>query len=183
MLYALLAVHVPAPPVSEIVPFVVVPSPHVTVHVCVSDVPASVNDARAVTVAPVKTELPAAGAVIVATGATLETLTVKLPLLEAPLESVTVTFTVYGVARSLTYLCDADRPPGDAANVEAALPSPQSTVTVQPPLPPEKEPRLKVAVAPSLELWVAPALSTIAGRFTVTVCVEVVVLPDASVAV
>src|SRR6266581_406746 len=100
--------QVPAPDDSTTVLVELEPSPQVTVQVCVSAVPASPNDAFAVNDVPVCTELPTVGEVTVTVGATFATVTRKLPLLERPVESKTVTLTVYGVARSLTKVCAAE---------------------------------------------------------------------------
>ncbi len=151
-------------------------------HVCVSVVPGSVNEALTLTVLPVAKTLPVTGEAIVTAGAAFATVTEKVPVAVVPAASVTVTRTVYGVERSFAYACGADRAPAAAPNV-AFAPSPQSTVTVYGPTPPENEPRLNVAVAPSVELWLGPTVSATPGRLTVTVCVPVVTLPYWSVAV
>lgn len=182
-LNVLLDLQVPAPPDSLIVPVDVVLSPQLIVHVCVSAVPASLKDALKETAAPALVVVPLDGLVIVTVGATLATVTVKLPDEDAPVESVTVTLTVYGVERSLTYLCAAVRAPAAAAeNVVAAVPSPQLTETVYGPVPPEDEPRMSVGVAPSVELWAGPAVTArVAGFTRVITPLEVADAPALSV--
>src|SRR5690242_4105981 len=86
--YACAPVHVPAPPLSVTAPVDVVPSPHAILHVCVSAVPASLNDALSDTLAPALKRLPVVGVVIFTLGATFATVTEKVPLAEAPVESV-----------------------------------------------------------------------------------------------
>src|SRR5262249_28765044 len=92
--YGWLAVHVPAPFDSPTVPFEVVPSPQVTLHVCVSLVPASVNEALSETVEPDLKRLFAVGLVIDTDGAAFATVTEKLPVEELLLASATLTVTV-----------------------------------------------------------------------------------------
>jgi hypothetical protein len=123
-------VQVPAPLFSVIVPFVVLPLPQLIVHVCVSVVPGSLNEALTETVLLTANTLPAVGDVTVTTGARFATETVKLPVEVAPVTSVTVTVTVYGVERSFAYLWAAESAPGDPLNVETAEPSPQLTLTL-----------------------------------------------------
>src|SRR5580765_2573298 len=130
-LNVLLPVHLPLPPDSVIVPVDVVPSPHAIVHVCVSALPASVKDAVTETVAPALKIVPPSGLVIVTTGAAFATVAARVFAADTPVASVTVTVTVYGVERSLTYACAAESAPcAVAVYVVFAVPSPQSTVSV-----------------------------------------------------
>ena len=75
--------QVPAPLASLTVPVELVPSPHVTVQMWVSAVPASPNDAFALTEAFVWNDAPAVGEVTVTVGATFATVTRKVPVLVA----------------------------------------------------------------------------------------------------
>jgi hypothetical protein len=102
LLYVLLAVQVPVPPDSFTVPVDVDPSPHATVHVCVSAVPGSLKEALTDTDVPVLKTAPPSGLVILTVGATFATVTEKLAEADAPVESLTVTLTVYAVDRSFT---------------------------------------------------------------------------------
>ena len=63
------------------------------------------------------------------------------------------------------------------------VPSPQSTETQNGPVPPVKEPSAKVTDAPSFELWFPAGVKTGGAPCTLTVCVPVLTLPYASVAV
>src|SRR5947199_6810205 len=107
-LKAWLDLQVPEPADSLIVPVDVDPSPQVIVHVCVSAVPASVNDALNDTVAPALKIVPANGLVIVTAGGTFETVTAKVLLAEAPVPSGTLSVAVDGVVRALAYVCTAE---------------------------------------------------------------------------
>jgi hypothetical protein len=86
-LYEWLPVQVPAPLVSLTVPVELEPSPHVIVQVWVSSVPASPNEAFAVTDVPVWKELLGVGEVTETVGATLATVTRKVPVLVRPVAS------------------------------------------------------------------------------------------------
>ena len=76
----------------------------------------------------------------------------------------------------MTYLCEAEIAPGEALKFEV-VPSPQVTVTVYGPTPPENEPRLKVVVAPSLPVAFAPAVRLSGGAATIEI--ETLALVDA----
>ena len=61
---------------------------------CVSAVPASPKEALSETLVPALKRLPAVGLVIVTVGATFLTVTERLLVAEAPVESLTFTVTV-----------------------------------------------------------------------------------------
>ena len=80
--------------VSETIPALVVPSPHINEHVCGSSVPASVKFAFRVTAEP--TIKGTVGPVMLEiTGFMFATVTLVLPLAFAPILSVTPTEMVY----------------------------------------------------------------------------------------